>query len=262
MKSIFNYFITSILATIVLVSCKVEDRATEDTNVFFDEVSYPRTVSSVDVSKEVDIPYKLTLPSDGTHEVKATFEPSLSNTVEGVDFDIIGSSQITAGQLEGVLKLRLYSAAASSSGKIAAFKITSPTLPVVIDKQVATVQITKTCPINTFVGNFSYVSGWFGTPGNIHQVVEDPLNPNGLIIKNFLDSGDLSVTYDPVSYQITVPTIATGYSHPTYGPVTMRPASDGSKSQFNSCNRTIDLRVSYTVTAGSFGDYTEKFKGN
>lgn len=262
MKNIFNYFTASILAITTLVSCSVEDRATEDTNVFFEEVSYPRTVSSTVTYADVDIPYKLTLPAEGTHEVNLTFQPSLSTAVEGTDFQILGGSQITAGQLEGAVKLRIFSASASSLGKIAAFKVSSPTLPAVIDKQISTVQITKTCPVNTFVGNFNYISGWFGSPGDTYQIVEDPSKPNGLIIKNFLNSGDLALTYDPVSYQITVPVLATGYSDPTYGPVTLRPASDGSKSQFNTCNKTVDLRVSYTVTAGSFGNYTEKFQGN
>ncbi|AZA72823.1 hypothetical protein SAMN05421682_101111 [Chryseobacterium indoltheticum] len=262
MKSIFNYFTASILAITALVSCSVEDRATEDTNVFFENVSYPRTVSSTVTYVDVDVPYKLTIPAEGNHEVNFTFEPSLSNTVQGTDFQILGSSQITGGQSEGVVKLRLFSAPASPQGKIAAFKISSPTLPNVLDKQIATVQITKTCPISTFFGSFNYVSGWFGTPGDTYQVVQDPTNPNGLLIKNFLNSGDLPLTYDPISYQITVPTMATGYTDPTYGPVTIRPALDGSKSQFNTCNRTIDLRVSYIVSAGSFGNYTEKFQGN
>ncbi|MFC7346683.1 hypothetical protein ACFQO9_08155 [Chryseobacterium zhengzhouense] len=262
MKKIFNYLTASILAITALVSCSVEDRTTEDRNVFFEEVSYLRTVSSSQTYADVEIPYKLTIPSDGSHQVNFIFEKGLSNTVQGTDFDILGGSQIEAGQSEGVIKLRLYSAAASSEGKIAAFKLSSPTLPNVIDKQVSTVRITKTCPVNTFLGSFTYISGWFGTPGDNYQVVQDPSNPNGLIIKNFLNSGDLPLTYDPVSYQITVPTMPTGYTDPDYGPVTIRPALDGSKSQFNTCNRTIDLRVSYIVSAGSFGNYTEKFNGN
>lgn len=260
MKNIFNYFIISVL-TCSLLACNTEDRTVENpSEVFFAETNITKTISSNQTSMDVDIPYSLTMPADGTHAINLVFDPNFSTAGQGTDFEILTGDQITAGKLGGVLKLRIFSASASSDGKIANFRVTSPTLKSLQDNNIAGVRLFKTCPTNTFVGNFENI-GWLIGSGNV-TIVEDPTKPNTLLVKNFLMNGaDLPLTYDPVSYEITIPTVETGRIHATYGMIKMGPATDGTKSSFNSCNRTVSLRVNYFVSAGSFGVQDEKFTG-
>ncbi|MET3034958.1 hypothetical protein ABXT08_02535 [Chryseobacterium sp. NRRL B-14859] len=260
MKNIFNYFMASVLA-LSLAACSTEDKTVDDpSEVFFTETNLTKTISSDQASTDVDIPYSLTTPADGTHSINLVFDPNFSTAEPGVDFEILGGDQVAAGKLGGVLKLRIFSAQASSSGKIANFRVTSPTLKSLQDNNIAGVRLFKTCPINTFVGSFEN-EGWLIDSGTV-TIVEDPTKPNTLLVKGFLDSGaDLPLTYDPVSYEITVPTMDTGQVHPSYGMIRMGPATDGTKSSFNSCNRTVSLRVNYFVSAGSFGVQDEKFTG-
>ncbi|WP_294283995.1 hypothetical protein [uncultured Chryseobacterium sp.] len=259
MKKIFNFI--AFVLTLSLVSCSTEDRMVEDpSELYFKDTNLTKTISSTVASLDVDVPYSLTTPADGSHAINLVFDPNFSTAEQGKDFEILGGDQVASGALGGVLKLRIFSASASSAGKIANFKLSSPTLKSLQDNNIAGVRIFKTCPISTFVGNFSN-TGWL-LGGGIVSIVQDSTKPNTLIVKGFLPSGaDLLLAYDPVSYEITVPTVDTGDVHPTYGMIKMGPATDGTKSSFNSCNRTVSLRVNYFVSAGSFGVQDEKFTG-
>lgn len=263
MKKIFKYLAAAITGTTLFVACSVEDRTFDDASeVYFTDTEVTRAVSSTVIYTDVDIPYNLTSAAEGSHTVNLVFDPNFSTAAPSTDFQILSGDEITAGEVGGVLKLRIFSGPASSEGKIANFKISSPTLKNFKDYSSVKVTLIKTCPISTFVGSFSNTMGWWN-PGQVVDVVADPSTPNKLIVQDFFGGGlDLPLTYDPVSYTVTVPNMQTNDTYGTYGLISIRPATDGSRSSFNSCTRTVRLFVNYYVAAGSIGNFEERFIGN
>ncbi len=262
MKNKFNYFIALIIGLTTLASCSVEDRTLDDdSQVFFTDTALTRAVTSTVTSADVEIPYSLTKAAEGSHTVSLEFDPNFSAAKPGVDFQVLSGAEITPGQTQGVLKLRIFSAPASTEGKIANFRIVSPTLTTLQDNKSLSLLILKTCPLSTFVGSFTNTVGYWYDPGMVVDVVEDTTTPNRIIIKNFYNV-DLPLTYNPATSEIIVPNMETGIVDPDYGMVSVRPATDGSKSSFNSCTRTIILNVNYYVSVGSFGNGEERFIGN
>lgn len=262
MKNIFKYFVAAALGTASIVSCSVEDRFVEDTSqVYFTDNELTRAVSSVVPYADVEIPYALTTPADGNHTVNLVYDPQFSNAVPTTDFEILSGDEISSGEVTGTLKLRIFSNNASSEGKIANFKISSSSLSNLKDQGSLKLQLLKTCPLNTFTGSFANTMGWW-SPGQVVDIVEDPNVPNKLIAVNFFGNGtDLPLTYDPVSYVITVPDMFTGDST-GQGEVRIRTSQDGAKSSFNSCTRTVKLFVNYYIAGvGAYGNYEERFIG-
>lgn len=262
MKNIFNYFVALTVGLTTLFSCSVDDRTLDDdSQVFFTDTALTRTVNSTVTSADAEIPYSLTKAAEGSHTVNLEFDPNFSTAKPGVDFQILSGAEITPGQTQGVLKVRIFSAPALSQGKIANFRIVSPTLNTLQDNKSLSLVILKTCPLSTFVGNFTNTVGYWFDPGKVVTVIEDTTTPNRLIIKNFYNV-DLPLVYNPATSEITIPNMQTGIIDPDYGMVSVRPATDGSKSSFNSCTRTIILNANYYVSAGSFGNGEERFVGN
>lgn len=261
MKNIFKYFVATALGTASIVSCSVEDRFVEETSqVFFTDKELTRAVSSVVPYADVEIPYSLTTPADGNHNVNLVYDPQFSNAVPTTDFEILSGDEITSGEVKGTLKLRIFSNNASSDGKIANFKITSSTLSNLKDQGSLKLQLLKTCPLNTFTGSFANTMGW--NQGQVVDIVEDPNVPNKLIVVDFFGNGtDLPLVYDPTSYMITVPDMFTGNST-SQGQLRIRTSQDGAKSSFNSCTRTVKLFVNYYIAGvGAYPNQEERFIG-
>lgn len=209
-------------------------------------------------SKEVKVPFGLLKPVDGTHSVSLVVDTKNSTAVEGKDFQIVENPvELKSGAADGFFTVKILEKGATSAGKKVVFSLSSPTIGNAVFDQSYTLNMALFCPVSKFVGKFNY-SGEFFDPFEV-EIVEDTKS-NTLIIKNFAVPGNsLKLTYDNTG-KINFASQATGYVHKTYGMVTISPTK-GKQSTFNSCTRELTLYGTYTVAAGSFGDFVEVFKG-
>ena len=109
-----------------------------------------------------------------------------------------------------------------------------------------------------YVGSFTVVSGgWFET-GAVVQVVEGA-GENEIIIQDLPGAGSVSGVADfPVTLnedQTVSFSGPTGWSHSTYGPMTMNQSSAGNFT-FECANNRIILVMNARVAAGTFGAVT------
>lgn len=113
-----------------------------------------------------------------------------------------------------------------------------------------TVNIAKICdfePVGTFINN----SGWFEEEYPV--VVEKGAAANQYVVKDmFADGTDITFTVN-ADFTVTVAK-QNAWVSGTYGQasVTGRPGS-----KFNPCSRVVTLVLQHTVSAGSFGTFTE-----
>lgn len=207
--------------------------------------------------KEVTIPFSTIKQLDGSRKVVLEVDQANSTAVEGVDFDIVTKTvDVPSGKAGGEFIIKLHESAASTTPKIAAFKLKSDGIKNATFDQSYKLSISLFCPITSFVGNFGYV-GFFSSFDV--QVVEGT-KPGTLLIKDFLaDYYDIELNYD-LEGNITFNTQETGFVHPDYGMISIRPAA-GKKSTFNTCERKLTLNANYFVSAGTFGDKVEVFTG-
>lgn len=204
---------------------------------------------------------------EGNHQVKLVTDASNSTAVQGTDFDILNNAtdDLSTGETGGEFTIRIYKAPAVQAGKTAVFKLQSGSLVNAGFDQTFTLNMSLTCPVTSFVGNFTNTESWWNNPGGAFQVVENPAVANQLLVKDFWDVGkDLVLNYNPTTFVVSVPDQSTGYFVAQYnGYIYARPSTDTSKiSNFNPCTRQMTLYLNYYIpNVGSYGNQTEKFVG-
>lgn len=199
------------------------------------------------------------------HSVKLVFDASNSTAVQGTDFEILNNAtdDLSAGETGGEFTVRIYKAPAVQSGKTAVFKLQSASLMNAGFDQTYTLNMSLTCPVTSFVGNFTNTESFWNNPGTPVEIVENPAVPNQLLIKDFLDVGkDLVLNYNPTTYTVTFADQNTGYfSSANGGYIWLRPSASKASS-FNPCTRQMTLNVYYYIpNVGAYGDQVEKFVG-
>lgn len=202
------------------------------------------------------------------HSVKLVFDASNSTAVQGTDFEILNNAtdDLSAGETGGEFTIRIYKAPAVQSGKTAVFKLQSASLMNAGFDQTYTLNMSLTCPVSSFVGNFTNTATWWNSgPGGAYEIVENPAVANQLLVKDFWDVGiDLVLNYNPTTYVVSVPDQNTGYFVSQYnGYIFAKPSTDATQiSIFNPCTRQMTLYINYYIpSVGSYGNQTEKFVG-
>jgi len=211
------------------------------------------------------ISYGIIKAAQAPGQVKLVFDQANSTAVLNTDFQILnnGVDDISAGEVQGDFTIRINRATATQAGKTAVFKLQSSNFPNAVFDQTFTLTMSLTCPVNTFVGNFSNSESFWNTPGTPVEIVENTATQNQLLIKDYLDVGkDLVLTYNPTSYNVTFADQNTGaYSSVNGGYIWMRP-NTAIPSSFNPCTRIMTLYVIYYIpNVGSYPAKIEKFVG-
>ncbi|WP_312341022.1 hypothetical protein [Chryseobacterium binzhouense] len=211
------------------------------------------------------ISYGIIKAAQAPHQVKLVFDQANSTAVLNTDFQILnnGIDDILAGEVQGDFTIRINRSTATQAGKTAVFKLQSSTLPNAGFDQTFTLNISLTCPVSTFVGNFTNTVSFWNAPGTPVEILENSSTPNQLLIKDYLDVGkDLVLTYNPTTYTVTFADQNTGFfSSANGGFIWMRP-NTALPSSFNPCTREMTLNVTYYIpNVGSYPAQIEKFVG-
>lgn len=256
----FKYIIFSALASLfVLTSCELDERNYEgDPFISFLKDAQSVFIDQKSGGKDVIIEYGTAQRAPGT-VATITVDPS-SPAKEGTDFIFVKKESTLSGdQVTDTFVVKFLESAATTVAKTAIFNISSPTVENGIERQKHTVTYSLRCPVTSFVGVFAAKPSLF-TSGWDVEIVQGT-EPNTLIIKDYITDGfDILLKYNE-SGNVTFAQQATGYNHSQYGPVTIRMASDNTPSTVNFCARTMNLRVNYVVSAGTFGQATDTFVG-
>lgn len=262
------YFVFLIILSITAVSCSdpEPDIYVGDSLLNFNKGTSTNAfvVSGTGYSDNL-ISYGTIKPVTGTHQVKLVLDQANSTAVQGVDFQILNSSdELVSGEVGGNFTIRILEAAATQVPKVAVFKLESGSLSKAIFDQTFTMNMSLTCPISGFVGDFTNTQSWWYSPGGVFTV-EESTTANQLLVKDFWDAGiDLVLNYNPDTFVVTIPQQNTGYFVSTYnGYIWARPSTDASQvSSFNPCTRVITLYINYYIpNVGSYGNKIEAFTG-
>ncbi|MCJ7932828.1 MAG: hypothetical protein MUW56_04160 [Chryseobacterium sp.] len=209
----------------------------------------------------------------GSAQVKLVVDTSISNAVEGTDFQIVNQNlTVDAGKIGGQFHVKLLESGATVEPKFIVFKLQSSSIANATFDQTYILTYAKSCPNSAFIGNGIFkntVASWFS--GDVNYTVQDLGVTNGVgtfkILGIWDDGSDMILKYNPDTYIVTMPEQSTG-NHPSAGSTTYgSDASDGTKSTFNPCTRVLKLRVHYYIKnssgqmTGTYGNYDEVFTG-
>ncbi|MDR6405331.1 MULTISPECIES: hypothetical protein [Chryseobacterium] len=253
--------------TVLLASCKQEEEAYYDGDSFvqFNKGTTANAfVVAGSTSSDFDINYGVLKGVEGSHQVKLVFDQAKSTAILGTDFQIVnGTDELSTGETMGKFVVKLLESGAVQSGKKAVFRLESSSLPIAAFNNEFTLDISLTCPISYFVGDFTNTETWWNAgPGGTYQIVESTV-ANQILVKDFWDIGiDLVLNYNPETFVVSVPEQETGTLHPTYGMIKAKASTDATLiSIFNPCTRKLTVYMNYFVTAGTFGNQKEVLQG-
>lgn len=268
MKRISNLFYLLFIG-LVFLSCR--DNHTdpiyegESLTHFNKGVLTTETIISGSSYKDVQISYGVIKAASGTNQVKLLVDQVSSTAVEGTDFQILNNpDELTNGELGGVFTVRLLESGASTVPKTIVFKLQSSTIKNAVYDQTFTINYSLTCPVSTFVGDFTNSQAWWWSPGGVFTIEESTTTANQLLVKDFWDAGiDMVLNYNPDTYVVTIPNQDTGYPYNASANIWAKPSTDASQiSSFNPCARTMTLYVNYYVPGvGQYGNKIEGFTG-
>ncbi|NML58011.1 hypothetical protein [Chryseobacterium cheonjiense] len=130
-------------------------------------------------STTVNIDFGTVSALEGSAQVKLVVDTSVSNAVEGVDFQIVNqNTTVNAGQIEGKFQVKLLEAGATVAPKVIVFKLQSSSIPNATFDQTYILQYTKACPFNItpFSGTYKVVSDTWQDyePGDLITVQQGP----------------------------------------------------------------------------------------
>ncbi|WP_417427728.1 hypothetical protein [Halpernia sp.] len=213
-------------------------------------------------STDYKIPFGVAKQVETDSDVTLVVDAANSTAKEGVDFTIPNKTvTLKAGTATGVFPIKFLEGGATQSGKTVAFKLTSNSLKNAGFNQNFAINVSLTCPVATFLGDFTNTESFFFNPGSVVSIVAAPNAQNQLIVKDYFPN-DLVLNYDPNTFVVTIPTQSCGFSYAAYGNVSVRKPSDATLvSSFNPCTRVLTLYMNYFVSAGSFGDGQDIFEG-
>lgn len=201
----------------------------------------------------------------GTHTVTLVPDAANSTAVEGVDYEILTpTDELSNGESTGSFTVRFFEEGASQEAKTVVFTLQSATLPNTTYNNIQIVNVSLTCPIETFIGQFESNTYWTGP--SVNEISLDD-SDNTMKIEGFFtdNNTDLIFSYDPNTYVVTVPQQQTGFfyqGNPNQEVYARPSVAAGLVSSFNPCSRVLTLHINYWVPGvGSFGDKVEVFTG-
>lgn len=271
MKNIFNFFLLALglLTSLFVTSCQTDDAVLYEGEAKVHFINESGEVFVVTGTGHTD--YLIDFGSlnvvSGNKQVKLVTDVAKSTAIEGVDFQILnnGLAEIAGGNSRGQFIVRVFETNMTQTPMKAVFKLQSSDIANAVFKQEFVLDMSLTCPINTFVGDFELTNSFFWDAGDVFQVIEDPTTPNQLRIVGFMDDGsDFVVKYNPDTYVVTFDTQSTGYIHPTYNAaILIRPATNTSLiSSFNPCTRKLTIYMDYWMNGvGGWTNQNEAFSG-
>ncbi|MBC7654299.1 MAG: DUF4843 domain-containing protein, partial [Oligoflexus sp.] len=113
-------------------------------------------------STNYNITFGVAKQVDADSDVTLVVNKTKSTAVEGVDYTIASKTMtLKAGTSTGSFPIKLLEGGAVQSGKKIAFTLTSSTLKSAAFNQNFTINVSLTCPVSTFVGNFTYTAGFW-----------------------------------------------------------------------------------------------------
>lgn len=268
MKKIFS--ILTVFSLLFLInSCRYEELAYKgDSLLLFNGPQNSDNAFVITGGGDVtyNVPFGVAKQVSADSDVTLVVDTKNSTAVEGTDFTIANKTvTLKAGSAAGTIPVKLLLSGGIQAGKQIVFKLQSNSLKNANFNQVFTLNVSLTCPVSTFVGNFSITATFIYAAGRTVSVSKSPTNNNQLIVKDFFKAGyDLILNYDPNTYAIAVPEgQSTGFIHPKYGLVSVKASSDATlASSFNPCTRVMTVYLNYYVNAGSFGNKIQSFVGN
>ena len=264
-------FFALLFLSLSLASCGDDDKGEVAyggaSRLFFDNNGQPQDlfVFAESGSAETTIKYGVIKSVSGSATVSLVADTENSTAVEGVDYEIVNpTDELTDGETTGEFVVRFFEAPATQDGKVAVFKLQSSSLSSAVFYDSFTVNVSLSCTVDTFVGQFESNTYWNGP--SVNEIVIDD-SANTLRIEGFwTDNGtDLLFNYNPDTFVVTVPQQPTGffYQGDANQEVYARPSvAAGLVSSFNPCSRVLTLHINYWVPGvGSFGDKVEVFTG-
>ena len=221
---------------------------------------------------ELEIPYGVLKPVSGSNTVTLVPDVENSTAVLGVDYEIVtGTDELAEGETNGFFKIKLLEEPATQDGKAIVFKLESATLSSAVFNNTYRVNVSLTCPVETFVGDFDSDTWWAGPSTNTISFV--PEVENTLQIEGFWgdnpEQPNLIFTYDPNTFVVTIPDspgVPAGQGQNTgyvgaQGTIYAKPTA-AKVSSFNPCTRVLTLYITYWIPGvGTYPDQVEVFTG-
>jgi hypothetical protein len=246
-----NIYITlSLILAIFIVGCE-EDRAIYDGAPI---LNFANATGDYFVAQENNtyiLPVWLTKASNKDVTVSLEVKESSTATL-GEDFVITNQTiTIPAGQLKGEFEISTKFDDASVDGKTAVFSINSSNAEVANFRTDFSLAIKKSCPLDDFPGTFNFNSSIFGAEFPV-EIVDGPSANTFTLIDVYGAGQDVTFTVND-DFTVSVPSQDAWISG-TYGQaqVTGKPGS-----KVDPCSGTLTLVWELTVSAGSFGTFTE-----
>lgn len=215
-------------------------------------------------SMDATVSYGVTAPSNSANTVSLVVDTENSTAIEGTDFVIVTpTDELAAGETTGEFQIKFLEDGATQEGKKVVFKLQSATLENAIFSQTYTFNVSLTCPVEGFLGEFAATTWWLGD--SEHEIIATEDVPNQFRVKDFWednsDAPDFILNYNPDTFAITFPEQSTGYEY-SAGKFIYAKQSTTIASSFNPCTRVMHVGVYYYIPGvGNYGDKDELFTG-
>jgi hypothetical protein len=213
------------------------------------------------------LPVGLTTVSNTDRKVKFTY--SSRTAVAGVQYTAPSEITIPAGKTLDTLSIQgLFNG--YTTGRLDTLKVTITNEGGYVNKNgysdSVLLVMKRTCPFNIddISGNMQVVSDGWGdyAPGDLITLTK----VNATTV-SFIYPADnpqpILMSINPTTYTVTVAkqVYGSGYGGASWtdGPLSVQSVA-GSASIVDPCDKTISVRLTHTVAAGSYGSYTIKFK--
>lgn len=262
-------YLAIVMLSLTLVNCSTDDKGEREygvSSINFLNQGQAKSVFVLSDSGYTDavLEFGSVNKVSGNNTVRLVPDVANSTAVEGVDYTILkGTDELSSGEDTGSFTVRFLESPATQAGKTVVFRLESETLPNATYNNVLVVNVSLTCPIETFLGDFSS-NTWILEEMSVNEIVAGSA-PNSMRIVDFwpsITSPDLVFTYDPTTYIVTVPEQGTGFNYSPTAEIKIRPAMSGLASSFNPCTRVLTLNVNYYVPGvGNYPDQVEIFTG-
>lgn len=211
---------------------------------------------------EIQVPFGFVKPTTENTTVTLTVDTENSVGVEGTDFTIVASTvTVESGETNGAFVVRLLEGGAVEAGKKVVFKISSDKVDTAVFNNAYTLNVSRSCTVESFLGQFSSNTWWAGPSTN--EIAFGTAENSLEIVDFWVDNAtapNFVMSYDPDTFVVTFQEQSTGFVA-AQGLIFARPA-EGKTSRFNPCTRVLTLEVNYWIpNVGTYGDKVEVFTG-
>lgn len=244
MKKIVLIFLT-VLSTSLFVGCSSDDEVTPPNYVTFEAEELNFAIDeNTSGTLDVTVYTANTTGSDRTF----TINVDESSTINADSYTLPQTVTVPANSNEVTFSIEVTDNSLGDSGEVLILDIADQ--EGLHRGEPLTVNIAKICefePVGTFINN----SGWFEEEYPV--TVEAGAAANQYVVKDmFAEGTDITFTVNP-DFTVTVPK-QNAWVSGTYGQASV---TGKAGSKFNPCSRVVTLVLQHTVSAGSFGTYSE-----